>query len=110
MTTTSLTLSSVTTLPASRTQVGGIGVLQSQLTRYEKQLADWCACPSGKTAEGKRVIAGLETQAAAVRSRIKQIDDAQGRAAVSPPVPARSAQPLSTDALSLTGNLIDVYA
>ena len=64
MTTTSLTLSSVTTLPASRTQVGGIGVLQSQLTRYEKQLADWCACPSGKTAEGKRVIAGLETQAA----------------------------------------------
>ena len=37
--------------------------LHAQLSRCQQQLADWMACPSGKTPEGQRTIASLNTQA-----------------------------------------------
>jgi hypothetical protein len=68
-------------------------VLESRLSRYETQLADWCHCPSGKTPEGKKKIADLLQKAGATREEIRQIEAARSvrRVAASTAVMAPSA-------------------
>ena len=49
-------------------------ILQTQLSRYETQLADWCNCPSGKTPAGKQKIADLQAKADAARAQLEQAE------------------------------------
>jgi len=89
---------------------GGAGILQTQLSRYETQLADWCNCPGGKSPEGKKIIADLQQKADAVRMQIKQIDDERARGRDS----TRSAPGVmgvsQGCASSVLGFRLDVYA
>ena len=55
------------------------GILETQLSRYEIQLADWCNCPSRTTPQGKEKIAELQAKADAVKTQLKQADDARSR-------------------------------
>jgi hypothetical protein len=50
------------------------GVLESQLSRYQIQLADWCACPSGKTPAGKEKIQDLQNKVDTVKARLDRIE------------------------------------
>ena len=84
----SMSLQSVgSTIPqAGGSRAGGAGILRTQLDRYESQLADWCNCPSGKTPEGKRIIADLQQKSDGIKAQLKQSDDV--RTGGSGPVPA----------------------
>jgi hypothetical protein len=85
----------------------GRSILQSQLTRYEGQLADWCSCPSGKTAEGKAKIADIQQKVDVAKARIKQIDDSHARVKeTSAPQTNATAPPLE---LAMIGSRVDVY-
>ena len=53
--------------------------LQTQLSRYETQLADWCNCPSGKTPAGKEKIADLQAKADATRAQLEQAETARSQ-------------------------------
>ena len=57
----------------------GSGVLEMQLANYQRQLADWCACPSGKTPEGKKIISDLTGKVAAIEKTIAAADQARPR-------------------------------
>jgi len=48
-------------------------VLDAQLSSYQRQLADWCNCPSGKTPEGKAKIRELQDKADAVKTQLQRI-------------------------------------
>lgn len=88
----------------------GRGILQAQLTRYEVQLADWCSCPGGKTAEGKAKIADLQQKADTAKAQIKKIDDARAATATAASpvdvVATKSPDPRGT----ASGSRVDVYA
>ena len=89
---------------------GGAGILQTQLSRYETQLADWCNCPSGKTPEGKKIITDLQKKADAIKMQIKQIEDVRVRGGDStPPVPGASRSSQGNFS-SASGSRLDVYA
>jgi hypothetical protein len=47
--------------------------LQAQLDRYTKQLGDWVSCPSGKTAEGQKIIQALEQQISGIKAQISNL-------------------------------------
>jgi hypothetical protein len=84
------------------------GILQTQLSRYEIQLADWCHCPSGTTPQGKRKIADLQAKTDAVKAELKQLDAVRSQQKV-------AATPAVTDSTALRvhstiGTLIDVVA
>ena len=89
---------------------GGSGILQTQLDRYQIQLADWCNCPGGKTADGKRTIAAIQQKADAVKAQIKQIEDARFRQVDSKLPAAAGAQQSRDPSSSRAGSLLDVYA
>jgi len=70
---------------------GGSAVaLQAQLDRCNKQLSDWVNCASGKTPEGKQVVAALQEKISSIKQQIQQQSDGANRrdasAPVSPPV------------------------
>jgi hypothetical protein len=50
--------------------------MRAQLSRYEVQLADWCNCPSGKTAEGKKKIEELQQKADAAKAQLTAAESA----------------------------------
>ncbi len=84
------------------------GILQSQLSHYQIQLADWCHCPSGTTPEGKRKIADIQAKADATQLQLKQVEAArspQNVAATSATTDSASVRVWST-----LGSLIDVVA
>jgi hypothetical protein len=84
------------------------GVLESQLNRYEIQLADWCHCPSRTTPQGAQKIAELQAKADAVKAQLKQADEARSaqKVAETPTVSDSTVQRSSSTA----GRLIDVLA
>lgn len=64
--------------------------LQAQLDRCAKQLSDWVNCASGKTPEGKQVIAALQEKIGSIKQQIlregsNRSDAAAAPAPVSPP-------------------------
>jgi hypothetical protein len=63
----SLLVGSVATPPSTT-------FLQTQLSRYETELADWCNCPSGKTPAGKLKIADLQAKTDAARAQLEQVE------------------------------------
>ena len=95
----SFVASSVAT-PASTT------FLQTQLSRYETQLADWCNCPSGKTPAGKQKIADLQAKADVARAQLEQIETARSQQKVA--ATAASTDTQSVQGLFPTDRLIDV--
>lgn len=96
--------------PTGGGRPGGAGILHTQLDRYQSQLADWCNCPSGKTPEGKRIIADLQQKSDAIKSQLKQSEEVTGGAAGS--VAAASARALSSSGndSSTSGFRLDVLA
>jgi hypothetical protein len=109
VTTTLQSIGSVTPQPGSN-KPGGAGMLQTQLSRYETQLADWCNCPSGKTPEGKKKIADLQQKADIVKAQIKQIEDVRDRRGISSTQEAGAPQPPVGRVSSALGLRLDVYA
>jgi hypothetical protein len=84
------------------------GILQSQLSRYEIQLADWCNCPSGKTPAGQQKIAELQAKADAVKAQLDQADAARSQQIVAATSAAAESQPVRTDRPA--GRFLDVFA
>ncbi len=65
-------------------------VLQAQLDRCARQLSDWVNCSSGKTPEGKQIIAALQEKISSIKQQIQQRDqigtpESQGATPVTPP-------------------------
>jgi len=85
---------------------GVAGLLQTQLSRYQVKLADWCSCPGGKTPEGKRIIADLQQKADAIKAQLQQIDAAPSRQSAAPAAPP----PPQDGRSSAVRSRIDVYA
>jgi hypothetical protein len=84
------------------------GILQSQLSRYQVQLADWSHCPSGTTAEGKRKIADLQAKADATEIQLKQVEAARSQQKVAATSTVSNSPELGVR--STVGSLIDVLA
>jgi hypothetical protein len=65
-------MSSSTSLGANpdTTRGGGSVDLRDKLERCKRQLGDWEGCPSGKTAEGKKIIEDLRAQIGDIESRL----------------------------------------
>lgn len=84
------------------------GILQSQLSRYQIQLADWNHCPSGATAEGKRKIADLQAKADATETQLKQVEAARSQQKVAATPTVRDSPELRVG--STIGSVIDVLA
>ena len=84
------------------------GILQSQLSRYEVQLADWCHCPSGTTPEGKRKIADLQAKADATKAELKQVEAARSQQKIAAASATTAAAPVRV--FSTLGSLIDDVA
>ncbi|MEO8467228.1 MAG: hypothetical protein ABI640_18020 [Gammaproteobacteria bacterium] len=80
------------------------GVLQSQLTRYETQLADSCACSSSKTQAGKQKIADLQTKADAIRAELQQVEAARSQEATT----ATATTPQSAQSQVAPSRFLDV--
>ncbi len=106
------TLQSIGSNPAQAglNKPSGAGILQTQLSRYQTQLADWCSCPGGKTPEGRKKITDIQQKADAVKLAIRKIEDARARqTSASAPV-ATAPQPSRNDSTALVGSRVDVYA
>jgi hypothetical protein len=92
--------------------VGSIGstssaaILQSKLSRYEVQLADWCHCPSGTTPDGKRKIADLQAKADATKAQLEEVHAARSQQKVAAATATTDSAP--TRVYSTLGSLIDV--
>jgi hypothetical protein len=90
------------------------GILENQLSKYQVQLADWCACPSGKTPDGKKKIAALQSKVDAIKVQLQQIQTARARrndlqsATAANAGPGPKSGPAAT--LASSGGLIDVTA
>lgn len=106
-------------LPASGTATRqSPAVLDAQLAKYQRQLADWKNCPSCKTPEGKARIAAIEAQISDVKSRMKTSESPQtGQQDARRPVTANAA--LNTNLPTFTsagspngpiGSLVNTYA
>ncbi|HEY4080888.1 MAG TPA: hypothetical protein VGM81_09335 [Burkholderiaceae bacterium] len=74
--------------------------LDMDLAEAQRQLADWVACPSGKTPEGKQKIAEISAKLVEIKSKMKAEADSKPVQATSQPRPAGSAQ----------GAYVDTYA
>jgi len=58
---------------ATSSSSGGSAVaLQAQLDRCTTQLGDWVNCSSGKTPEGKQIIAALQNKISSIKQQILQ--------------------------------------
>jgi hypothetical protein len=75
-----VTVGAATTAGSGR----GSGLLEMQLANYQRQLADWCACPSGKTSEGKKIISDLTGKVAELEKTIAAADQARPRSGPGP--------------------------
>ncbi len=90
------------------------GILENQLSKYEVQLADWCACPGGKTPEGQKKIADLRDKVDSIKVQLQRIEtvrarrnDPESAVAAKSDATARAAP---AAALSTSGSLVDVQA
>ncbi len=87
----SIALGATFASPPASSSSGGSGVaLQAQLDRCTKQLGDWVDCSSGKTPEGKQIIAALQEKISSIKQQIQQGNQSgaqasQGAAPVTPP-------------------------
>jgi len=93
---------------ASSVTPASTGILQSQLRRYEIQLADWCACPSAKTPAGKEKIADLQAKADATKAQLQQADATRSQSEVAETGATTNAQ--SVPGQVPGGRLLDVFA
>ena len=51
---------------------GSVVALQAQLERCTRQLSDWVNCASGKTPEGKQIIAALQEKIGNIKHELLQ--------------------------------------
>ncbi|BBL70945.1 hypothetical protein [Methylogaea oryzae] len=103
--------------------------LDSQLKKYEAQLADWVGCPSCKTPEGKAKIAEISDQISAVKRQIQSVSsnspvsaENNPAAAAAPPGDSHRQATDANDGIyndsasypgrrpNAVGGLLDVYA
>ncbi|HEX7643350.1 MAG TPA: hypothetical protein VF472_14185 [Burkholderiaceae bacterium] len=87
----SIALGTILSNAASAQAGAGSGVaLQAQLDRCTRQLSDWVNCASGKTPEGKQIIAALQDKISSIKQQLQRQDRGDGQngqnaAPVSPP-------------------------
>jgi len=108
-------ISSASSIPANR-GTGGIGTsiaLRGNLSRCERQLGDWEACPSRKTPEGKKIIQDLQTQIRELESKINSASDANMRpqqSSVTASIQAPGAMLIHSTESNRQGRYVDVFA
>lgn len=82
-----------------------VGALAVDQARYERQLADWKACPSCKTPAGKEKIAEISADLAEVKSQISKAEAAPSRVEV-----AQASARLADRSLSATPEAFPVFS
>lgn len=93
----------------SGTQSAGSPVtLQAQLDRCTKQLSDWVDCSSGKTPEGKQIIAALQAKISDIKQQIQQGQNAP--ATDSQAAPASPPASLAIASLGSVGTILNTQA
>jgi len=99
---------------ASTARPASSGILENQLSKYQVQLADWCACPGGKTPDGKRKIADLQNKVDAIKVQLQEIQTARAQLKNAASAPAAGASPTARSRPAgnpaSTGGRIDVTA
>lgn len=101
------------TSSAAAPSSGGSGVtLQAQLDRCNTQLSNWVNCSSGKTPEGKQIIAALEDKISTIKHQIQQRNQGGAQAGQSTTPAAQSAPPasLALAAIGSVGTLLNTVA
>jgi hypothetical protein len=100
-------VSSVTTLgsgstPAVAAEKPRPVNLDADLAKAEGQLADWVACPSRKTPEGKAKIEEISAKVDTIKAKLKSADESR---------PTGTDATRSTgSAISTLGGVVDAYA
>ena len=112
---TNLTAIGASSFPTGSLAGGSGAALESQLARYQVQLADWVNCPSCTTPEGKAKIRELSDKVQDVQQRIdaaenqrqrverRRVETAQDALAIRP-----AARPVN--AIGAIGGFLNVYA
>ena len=57
---------------------GASAALDQALARCKQQLGDWSACPGGKTADGQKIIANLQSRLASLESQVQGSGSSSG--------------------------------
>ena len=78
--------------------------LKNKLERYNNQLSDWEGCPSGKTPEGKKIIAHLRAQIVTLQAQVRSDPGITGSGAASTASTASAASAASTASAANTTN------
>jgi hypothetical protein len=85
--------------------------LDADLAKAQGQLADWVACPSCKTPEGKAKIEEISAKVDTIKSKLKAVEDSKPtRAEAAKPPSAEAAAQSPGVALSTLGGFVDTYA
>jgi hypothetical protein len=94
---------------ASSSGAGSGVALQAQLDRCTTQLSDWVNCASGKTPEGKQIIAALQDKINSIKHQIQQQNQgsAQANQGTSPVAPPAS---LALASIGTVGTLLNTVA
>lgn len=115
----------LTSVPSPAAQGSGIGGLDAQLARYEKQLAECVNCASARTPEGKQAIDDLYGKIHDIKSKIEEartanpVQPASAAQRSEQGTSANAAQPVGPVAAEqgtrpnsrydIVGSVIDVY-
>jgi vacuolar-type H+-ATPase subunit I/STV1 len=89
-------------------------VLEAQLNKYQIQLADWTACPSGKTPEGKQKIQQIQDKVDTTKSQLqREANASQATAPVTSPISTNAVtapEASRKTVLGSTGRFLDTFA
>ena len=106
-------ISTVTVVPGATAvaKTDRPATLDADLAKAEGQLADWVACPSCKTPEGKAKIEEISAKVDAIKSKMVAVEKARPRAVDAAQTSAGDAsRNRPGSALSTLGGVVDAYA
>ena len=104
-------VASATSTPNFAGRVPQPANLDADLAKAQSQLADWVACPSCKTPEGKAKIEEISAKVDTIKSKLKAAEDSKpSRAEAAKPAPTETAARSPSAALSTLGGFVDTYA
>ncbi len=106
----SIALEATFASPATGFSSGGSGVaLQAQLDRCTTQLSDWVNCSSGKTPEGKQIIAALQEKIGSLKQQLQQ-QNQPGAAASQEAPPVTPPVSLALASIGSVGTILNTVA
>ena len=90
---------------------GGSAIaLQAQLDRCNKQLSDWVNCASGKTPEGKQIIAALQEKIGNIKQELLQQTRQPNRVGTPSAAPVTPPASLALASIGSIGTLLNTVA